>query len=111
MRPTLVLCCVGILAAGAATAAPHIYTFLDADGVKHFTDIPDDARYRMLILSHRHLETVIREYTAHYNEERPHRSRALRPPASRGDPPPQPGNTINRDERLGGLLASYSVAA
>ena len=66
---------------------------------------------RMLILSQRHLETVLREYTAYYNEERPHRSRALRPPGSRGDPPSYLGHTIYRQERLGGLLASYSVAA
>jgi transposase InsO family protein len=27
----------------------------------------------LLILGHRHLETVLRVYTAHYNRERPHR--------------------------------------
>ena len=39
------------------------FTFLDADGVKHFTDVPDDARYRMLILSP-HALTMSGE---HYN--------------------------------------------
>jgi putative transposase len=39
----------------------------------------------MLVVSQLHLERVLREYCAHYNDERPHRSRSLRPPASRGD--------------------------
>jgi hypothetical protein len=44
----------------------------------------------------------------HYNDERPHRSRGLRPPSSRGDPVlNRRGNAINRRERLGGLLSEY----
>ena len=39
----------------------------------------------MLIVNQRHLEAVLREYCLHYNDERPHRSLNLRPPASRGD--------------------------
>ena len=35
---------------------------------------------RILILSERHLRTVLAEYEAHYNGRRPHRSRQLRPP-------------------------------
>ncbi len=67
---------------------------------------------RMLIVSRRHLEVVLREYIAHYNTERPHRSLALLPPDARGDPyQAARGDTINRSERLGGLLASYSLAA
>ncbi len=62
----------------------------------------------MLIASQRHLESVLREYCAHYNDERPHRSRGLRPPASRGDPAPTSvEHTINKRERLGGLLSEY----
>lgn len=37
----------------------------------------------MLVLNERHLEAILREYCLHYNDERPHRSRNLRPPASR----------------------------
>ncbi|MDQ6878816.1 MAG: transposase [Candidatus Dormibacteraeota bacterium] len=36
----------------------------------------------MLVLNERHLEAVLHEYCSHYNDERPHRSRNLRPPAS-----------------------------
>jgi hypothetical protein len=39
----------------------------------------------MLVVNQRHLESVIHEYCQHYNDDRPHRSRNLRPPASRGD--------------------------
>jgi putative transposase len=69
----------------------------------------------MLIASERHLRAVLREYLLHYNDERPHRSRELRPPSARGDPRSRrEGDTINRRERLGGLLSHYhadSVAA
>ena len=42
-----------LLLAGGASARPRIYTYVDADGVRHFTDMPDDNRYRLLILSPR----------------------------------------------------------
>jgi putative transposase len=41
---------------------------------------------RLLIFGRRHLAAVLREYTAHYNEHRPHRSLAQRPPLA--NPPP-----------------------
>jgi transposase InsO family protein len=64
----------------------------------------------MLVLNQRHLEAVLREYCEHYNHERPHRSRNLRPPASRGDPIEGGRGIIRRRERLGGLLNAYSRA-
>jgi transposase InsO family protein len=36
---------------------------------------------RMLIFNERHLAKAITEYTAHYNDHRPHQSRGQRPPA------------------------------
>ena len=62
----------------------------------------------MLILSQRHLESVLSDDCAHYNAERPHRSCGLRPPASRGDPISGLDGTISRRARLGGLLSDYS---
>ena len=38
------------LIAGAAGAHP-IYTYLDANGVRHYTDVPDNNRYRLLRMS------------------------------------------------------------
>jgi putative transposase len=61
----------------------------------------------MLVLNERHLEAILREYCLHYNNERPHRSRNLRPPASRGDPITPVGGRLERGTRLGGLLSEY----
>src|SRR6266568_5093183 len=61
----------------------------------------------MLIVNQRHLEAVLSEYCLHYNQERPHRSRSLRPPASRGDPITLVGGRLERSTRLGGLLSEY----
>ncbi|HTV97511.1 MAG TPA: lytic transglycosylase domain-containing protein [Steroidobacteraceae bacterium] len=40
-----------VLGATAAGAHPRIYTYLDADGVRHYTDVPDDNRYKLLVMS------------------------------------------------------------
>jgi hypothetical protein len=66
---------------------------------------------RMLIVNQRHLEAVLGEYCRHYNQERPHRSRVLRPPASRGDPVPQIAGRVERRTRLGGLINEYYPAS
>ena len=42
-----------LLAASGAAAHSQIYTYVDADGLRHYTDVPDDNRYRLLILSPR----------------------------------------------------------
>ncbi|HEX4151031.1 MAG TPA: transglycosylase SLT domain-containing protein [Steroidobacteraceae bacterium] len=49
LKPLVLL--AAVLAATTAGAHPKIYTYLDADGVRHFTDVPDDNRYRLLVLS------------------------------------------------------------
>jgi soluble lytic murein transglycosylase-like protein len=38
-------------AAIAAAAQSKIYTYLDADGIRHYTDVPDNSRYKLLVLS------------------------------------------------------------
>ncbi len=65
----------------------------------------------MLILNQRHLDAVLREYCVHYNDERPHRSRNLRPLAARGDPIPEITCRVERSTRLGGLLNEYHLAS
>jgi transposase InsO family protein len=70
---------------------------------------------RLLILSRRQLEHVLRVYARHYNRHRPHRSLALRPPEQtdrsptplRAPPCPQ----LNRRDLLGGLIHEYEYAA
>jgi transposase InsO family protein len=61
----------------------------------------------MLIVNQRHLATVIHEYCLHYNDERPHRSRNLRPPGSHSDRTHAAAGQIERSIRLGGLLSDY----
>ena len=63
----------------------------------------------MLVVNQRHLEAILREYCAHYDDGRPHRPRSLRPPASRGDPILPIDGPIMRNSRLGGY--STSIAA
>jgi len=40
-----------VLAASTAAAHSKIYTYVDEDGVRHYTDVPDNNRYRLLVLS------------------------------------------------------------
>jgi soluble lytic murein transglycosylase-like protein len=49
-RKTVFALAALLIAAGAA-AHTRIYTYVDADGLKHFTDMPDNNRYRLLVLS------------------------------------------------------------
>ena len=39
------------LAVPCAVASPKIYTYLDAQGQHHYTDVPDNNRYRLLVFS------------------------------------------------------------
>jgi putative transposase len=73
-----------------------------------------------LILGRRHLESVVRVYTTHYNAHRPHRSLGQQPPLAKplpmiGEPTPisepLPLNGLRRRDRLGGLLHEYELAA
>ncbi len=42
---------VGALATPASGAADEIYSFVDGNGVTHYTNVPQDARYRVVIAS------------------------------------------------------------
>jgi putative transposase len=65
----------------------------------------------LLIIGRRHLETVLRTYSAHYNRERPHRGLALLPPDPTNADHPPSGGEIKRRDRLGGLIHEYHRAA
>jgi hypothetical protein len=60
----------------------------------------------LLIIGRRHLESVLRIYTAHYNRERPHRGLALLSPDSTNAVPRPSAGEIKRRDRLGGLTPS-----
>src|SRR5215207_4594817 len=74
----------------------------------------------LLILCPRQLDRVLLVYvdhynTEHYNTERPHRALGRQPPIATHPPPPPPPPppqaTIQRRDRLGGLLHEYHLAA
>jgi len=70
---------------------------------------------RLLIFSRRQLVHVLRVYTRHYNQHRPHRALALRPPeqanrsATTLSAPAYP--QLTRRDLLGGLIHEYDHAA
>jgi putative transposase len=65
----------------------------------------------LLILGRRHLQSVLRVYTAHYNRERPHRGLALLTPETSDAAGLPTAEKIDRRDRLGGLIHEYHRAA
>lgn len=62
----------------------------------------------LLIFGEHHLRLVLREYTEHYNRQRPHIALDLRPPR----PPAAHGSgALVRQRRLYGLINEYHRAA
>jgi putative transposase len=71
---------------------------------------------RILILSERHLSTVLREYQSHYNGHRPHQSRHQRPPdietqSTRDAPELTDLRSIQRRPVVAGMISEYRHAA
>lgn len=68
----------------------------------------------ILVRGRRHLERVLGEYVAHYNDHRPHRAIGLRAPTSERDRLTAPQlcrGRIARRPILGGLINEYVAAA
>ncbi|GIG74106.1 hypothetical protein Pfl04_25100 [Planosporangium flavigriseum] len=66
---------------------------------------------RMLIVGERHLAAVLREYLAHYNGHRPHRSLDQQPPNPQLEVVDLDAARVQRRPILGGLINEYSQAA
>jgi soluble lytic murein transglycosylase-like protein len=49
LKPVLIA--AFLLAASSAQANSKIYSYVDDQGMRHFTDVPDNNRYRLLVLS------------------------------------------------------------
>jgi soluble lytic murein transglycosylase-like protein len=49
LKPAILI--AALLTASGVAAHPQIYTYVDADGMRHYTDVPDNNRYRLLVLS------------------------------------------------------------
>jgi soluble lytic murein transglycosylase-like protein len=61
-----VVCLAALLAVAGAGAGAHsrIYLWVDGDGSRHYTDVPDSNRYRLLALSPRDLTASGDHYSA-----------------------------------------------
>jgi putative transposase len=66
---------------------------------------------RILIFNQRHLRVVLAEYVRHYNGQRPHRARDLRPPQPTHPVADLSHKRITRRPVLGGLINEYEQAA
>jgi len=68
---------------------------------------------RLLILGRRHLNHVLVTYVRHFNEHRPHRALAQRPPLSDEQPLADviDLDRLRRRDLLGGLIHEYQLAA
>lgn len=69
---------------------------------------------KSVIVAPRHLNYLNREWSLHYNRERPHEARSHLPPPC--EAPPEPTATVRLNDlvcttRLGGLLKPYSRRA
>ena len=66
---------------------------------------------RVLIFGRGHLETVMTEFIDHYNHARPHQGIEQRRPCEPAEVGPLPTGSVERRDRLGGVLHEYSRAA
>ena len=66
---------------------------------------------RMLIFGERHLRSVLVQYSAHYNRQRPHRALQLRPPRPQAPVRKPLHGKIRRRPILGGLINQFETAA
>ena len=66
----------------------------------------------VLVRNERHLDRMLREFVCHYNHERPHRGIDLEVPGPYLTGQQLDGlNSLERTDRLGGLLHEYRIAA
>jgi transposase InsO family protein len=73
----------------------------------------------LLVVSASHLDRILRSYAGHYNGHRPHQGLSQEIPASPSPPhpvSPTPGDHgqldhLRRQDRLGGLIHEYELAA
>lgn len=66
---------------------------------------------RLLIFGQRHLRHVLAAYARHYNQQRPHRGRGLRPPSPVRLASTDAPSAVVRHPILGGLINEYHPAA
>jgi putative transposase len=102
-----VLASTGIQAVKIPPRSPRANAYAERFVLTARTEVTD----RMLIFGERHLRLVLAEYARHYNGQRPHRSRALRPPRPDHPVADLSQKRIKRRPVLGGLINEYERAA
>ena len=102
-----VLVGVGIEAVKIPPRSPRANAYAERFVLTARTEVTD----RMLIFGERHLRTVLAGYARHYNGQRPHRSRELRPPRPDHPVADLSQKRIKRRPVLGGLINEYERAA
>jgi transposase InsO family protein len=102
-----VLASAGIRTVKIPPRSPRANAFAERFVLTARTEVTD----RMLILSERHLRTVLAQYEAHYNGRRPHRGRQLHPPRPDHPAADLSRERIKRRPVLGGLINEYERAA
>ena len=102
-----VLASAGIEAVKIPPRSPRANAYAERFVLTARTEVTD----RMLISGERHLRLVLAQYEAHYNGQRPHRSRQLRPPRPDQLVADLSQERIKRRPVLGGLINEYERAA
>jgi transposase InsO family protein len=100
-----VLASIGIETIRTPVASPRANAFAE----RFVRTVRQDCLDHLLVVSRRHLQSVLGEYLLHYNQARPHRGLQLTAPLPRPVPSPTGGQVIRRDV-LGGVVHEYEQA-
>jgi putative transposase len=101
------LASTGIQAVKIPPRSPRANAYAERFVLTARTEVTD----RMLIFGEPHLRSVLAGYVRHYNGQRPHRSRGLRPPWPDHAVANLSREQIKRRPILGGLINEYERAA
>jgi transposase InsO family protein len=101
-----VLASIGIETIRTPVASPRANAFAE----RFVRTVRQDCLDHLLVVSRRHLQSVLGEYLLHYNQARPHRGLQFTAPLPRPVPSPTGGKVIRRDV-LGGVVHEYERAA
>ena len=101
------LASTGIQAVKIPPRSPRANAYAERFVLTARTEVTD----RMLIFGEPHLRSVLAGYARHYNGQRPHRSRGLRPPWPDHAVANLSREQIKRRPILGGLINEYERAA
>ena len=100
-----VLASIGIEAVKTPVRSPRANAFAE----RWVRTVRQDCLDHMLVVSRRHLESILDEYVAHYNRVRPHRGLQLDQPVPCSTT--TVGGKVIRRDILGGVIHEYEVAA